>query len=206
MATKQDILLCALQLFSRQGYEQVSVREIAAALEIKAPSLYKHYASKEAIKEALLNFIDTHYQKSVALVNLGGLDSSKDYEQLAQLTPQTLLTMGQYLFRLFSEDELMVSYRRWLTIEQFHHPEMKARYGELYYDQPIHYQQMFFQRWLSISEEDALQLAYRFYSPILVLIQSADCFPKRQASHIQILNEHLSAFSTYIGEHYDLKP
>ena len=38
--TKERILLEALKLFSNEGYEAVSVEQIAAAVGIKAPSLY----------------------------------------------------------------------------------------------------------------------------------------------------------------------
>ena len=40
--TKERILLEALKLFSNEGYEAVSVEQIAVAVGIKAPSLYKH--------------------------------------------------------------------------------------------------------------------------------------------------------------------
>ena len=49
--TKQRILSESLRLFSENGYDAVSVAEIASAVGIKAPSLYKHYKSKrESIK------------------------------------------------------------------------------------------------------------------------------------------------------------
>lgn len=41
--TKQRILSEALKLFASKGYEAVSVAQIAGAVGIKAPSLYKHY-------------------------------------------------------------------------------------------------------------------------------------------------------------------
>ena len=47
MNTKQKILLESLRLFSQRGYDAVSVEQIAAAVGIKAPSLYKHYKSKQ---------------------------------------------------------------------------------------------------------------------------------------------------------------
>ena len=47
--TKERILSEALTLFAQKGYEAVSVEEIAAAVGIKAPSLYKHYKGKRDI-------------------------------------------------------------------------------------------------------------------------------------------------------------
>lgn len=53
--TKQKILDKALELFSAQGYDSVGVGEIAKAVGIKAPSLYNHFPSKQAIFDAIVN-------------------------------------------------------------------------------------------------------------------------------------------------------
>ena len=51
-STKDKILEKALELFSANGYDSVSVGEIARAVGgIKAPSIYNHYPSKQAIFE-----------------------------------------------------------------------------------------------------------------------------------------------------------
>ena len=47
--TKGRILSAALELFSKRGYEAVTVEQIAQAVGIKAPSLYKHFKSKRDI-------------------------------------------------------------------------------------------------------------------------------------------------------------
>ena len=52
--TKQRILEKSLELFSTKGYDAVSVGEIAKAVGIKAPSLYNHSPSKQAIFDAIL--------------------------------------------------------------------------------------------------------------------------------------------------------
>ena len=41
--TKERIIYESLRLFSEKGYDGVSMREIAAAVEIKAASLYAHF-------------------------------------------------------------------------------------------------------------------------------------------------------------------
>ena len=52
--TKQRILEKSLELFSTKGDDAVSVGEIAKAVGIKAPSLYNHFPSKQAIFDAIL--------------------------------------------------------------------------------------------------------------------------------------------------------
>ena len=46
MTTKQKILNEALSLFSEKGYSAVYVGDIAEAVGIKTPSLYKHYKNQ----------------------------------------------------------------------------------------------------------------------------------------------------------------
>ena len=59
--TKQRILEAALDLFSDRGYETVSVEQLAARVGIKAPSLYKHFPSKQSILDSLIETISAQY-------------------------------------------------------------------------------------------------------------------------------------------------
>ena len=61
--TKQRILEAALDLFSDRGYEAVSVEQLAAKVGIKAPSLYKHYPSKQSILDSLIETISAQYER-----------------------------------------------------------------------------------------------------------------------------------------------
>lgn len=59
--TKQRILDKALDLFSKEGYDAVSVGQIAAAVDIKAPSIYNHFPSKQAIFDAIVEATAAQY-------------------------------------------------------------------------------------------------------------------------------------------------
>lgn len=61
MNTKERILDEALTLFAEKGYTAVYVGDIAAAVGIKAPSLYKHYKSKRDIFQAILDRMQESY-------------------------------------------------------------------------------------------------------------------------------------------------
>ena len=56
MTTKEKILDTALELFSRQGYDGASVRDIARAVGIRESSLYNHFPSKRALFDGIVDF------------------------------------------------------------------------------------------------------------------------------------------------------
>lgn len=54
--TKRKIFLAACKLFSQKCFADVGIREIAVEAGVKVPTVYNHYASKEAILEDLFQF------------------------------------------------------------------------------------------------------------------------------------------------------
>ena len=55
--TKERILEAALEMFSQNGYAGTNIRELSASLGLVKSGVYKHYESKEAIWNALLDQI-----------------------------------------------------------------------------------------------------------------------------------------------------
>ena len=70
MDTKQRILLEALRLFSKRGYDAVSVEQIASAVGIKAPSLYKHYKSKKDVFDAIFEDTAKRYEEFIQTISI----------------------------------------------------------------------------------------------------------------------------------------
>lgn len=52
--SKADVLEAAKLLFSKQGYQQTSTRQIAAAAGLKSGSIYHHFQTKEDILHAIV--------------------------------------------------------------------------------------------------------------------------------------------------------
>ena len=59
--TKERILAAALDLFSQNGYAGTNIRELAASLGLVKSGLYKHFAGKEEIWDALLDRMIAYY-------------------------------------------------------------------------------------------------------------------------------------------------
>lgn len=60
MDNRENILSCALKLFSSRGYDSVSVQEIVESAGITKPTLYYYFGSKEGLLEAL---IETNFNR-----------------------------------------------------------------------------------------------------------------------------------------------
>lgn len=56
MNNKEKIFHISIDLFSKYGYNGVSVRKIASEVGIKESSIYNHYKSKESILDSILEY------------------------------------------------------------------------------------------------------------------------------------------------------
>jgi AcrR family transcriptional regulator len=95
--TRAEILRVALDLFTRQGYEGTSIRDIAEALGVTKSSLYYHFDSKEAILRALVG--DRRGEIDELIEWIDQQERTPDLAQRAALrwidatTPQRILGM-----------------------------------------------------------------------------------------------------------------
>ncbi|MDR1079666.1 MAG: TetR/AcrR family transcriptional regulator [Deltaproteobacteria bacterium] len=59
--TKDVIMLESTILFARQGYDAVSIRDIASTIKMKPSSLYNHFSGKESLFEAVMTHAEDLY-------------------------------------------------------------------------------------------------------------------------------------------------
>lgn len=52
--TRQSILIAALELYSRDGYESTSVRQLARAVGVRESAIYVHFKGKQHILQTLM--------------------------------------------------------------------------------------------------------------------------------------------------------
>ena len=96
--TKQKILDKALELFSAQGYDSVGVGEIAKAVGIKAPSLYNHFPSKQAIFDAIVESTAAQYEADTDQFSIPVQNVGKDIPSFAGITEETLFEKVRQIF------------------------------------------------------------------------------------------------------------
>ena len=203
MDTKKKILDVALTLFSEKGYGNVYVGQIAEGVGIKAPSLYKHYKSKQDIFEAILEEMRKRYDKEAAHLNMTGNDFLIDFELYNNISEDELVKMGIGLFSFFLHDEYECKFRKMLTIEQFSNKELAELFSHQYFNEPLKYQTGLLQLLIMqghMKNEDANVMALQFFAPIYLLMTVCDREPQREAEALQILEKHIRQFNRMYKE------
>ena len=201
--TKKKILDVALTLFSEKGYGNVYVGQIAEGVGIKAPSLYKHYKSKQDIFNAILKEMRERYNKKAADLNMNGSDFSADSELYKNASEDDLVKMGMGLFAFFLHDEYECKFRKMLTIEQFSDKELAELFSAQYFDDPLAYQSGLLQFLImqgQMKAADADIMALQFFAPIYLLMTVCDRQPDREKECLEKLEKHIRQFSRMYKE------
>jgi AcrR family transcriptional regulator len=196
--TKERILLEALSLFAEKGYEAVSVAEIADAVGIKAPSLYKHYTSKQDIFDAIIEKMGVLYEQMAASMQMNGSSADKDAGLFMSVSEETLIAMGKKLFLYFLHDEYASKFRKMLTIEQYHNTMLASLYKKQYMDDPLAYQGLAFGMFVQAGfmiDEDPSVMALHFYAPLFLLLNLCDCHPEAEAEAMNTIERHIRQFN-----------
>ena len=195
--TKRRILDKALELFSTQGYDSVSVGEIAKAVGIKAPSLYNHFPSKQAIFDAIVEATAAQYERDTDRIDIHVQDAERDIPVFTEITAEGLFEKVHQIFEYSLRNESISRFRRMMTIEQFRSPELAALYSQRYVDRVLHYHAGLFRDLIAagkVRAEDPDTLALLYVAPVLTLIGICDRQPEREAECREKLRQHVDLF------------
>lgn len=195
--TKQKILNKALELFSSYGYDSVSVGEIAKAVGIKAPSLYNHYPSKQAIFDAIVEATAAQYEKDTDKISIHVQDAAQDIPVFSKITAEDLIQKVRQLFCYSLHDETISRFRRMMTIEQFRSPKLAKLYSKRYVERVVDYHAGIFRSLIAAGEiidEDPQVLAMMYVAPVITLIGICDRQPEKEAVSLEKLDAHVKLF------------
>lgn len=195
--TKREIIEKALELFAERGYDAVSVGEIASAVGIKAPSLYNHYKSKQAIFEAIVEDTAARYERDTDNLDVHVQDVTKDFATFGHITVRALTEKVRGIFLYSLHDKNIALFRRMMTIEQFRSPKLAALYSARYVDRMVEYHANIFRNLIAageIANLNAVTLAYMYVSPVITLLGVCDRQPEREEECLKKLDEHVKLF------------
>lgn len=195
--TKQKILDKALELFSARGYDPVSVDQIARAVGIKAPSLYNHFPSKQAIFDAIVESTAAQYETDTDKISIHVQNAAQDVPAFTKITDEILFEKVRQIFEYSLHNDTISRFRRMMTIEQFRSPELAALYSGRYVERVLEYHAGIFRALIAAGEitaEDPDTLAMLYVSPVLTLIGICDRQPERESECLEKLQKHVRLF------------
>lgn len=205
--TRENILLTALRLFAKNGYEAVSVSDIASEIGITKGALYKHYRNKRDIFDRIVERmyrIDAERSREYAVPEEKRADDPGAYENVPMENIRDF-TLSQFEF--WTADSFAADFRRMLTLEQYRSAEMAELYSGCLTAGPVSYMEDIFREMLKngqLSGDDPRQLALEFYAPFHLLVNISDSTEDRSGLRA-LLEEHIERFirnnSTKGSEH-----
>ena len=205
MYTRHRILDEALTLFSEKGFANVFVSEIAERVGIKAPSLYKHYKSKQAIFDAIIDEMNHRFEQQAQALSISGTDPAADAEVYKNMDEDHLVKLGSDLFRYYIHDSYTRRFRKMLTIEQFRDKELAQVYSRPYFDMPLSYQGMLLGMMAAqglLTADNVPIMTLHFYAPIYMLLTVCDREPEREQEALKLIEEHIRQFDKLYGRNF----
>ena len=199
--TREKILMTALQLFAKDGYEAVSVRTIAEELGMTKGALYRHYKNKRDIFDCIVKRmiqIDAQRAREYHMPD-EGYDSKPD--AYGNTTLQSIQEYTIEQFRFWTEDEFASCFRKMLTLEQYRNEEMAELYSQCIVTGPVTYMEDLFRELIQkavLKAENPRQLAVEYYAPLFLLICTYDKTGKNE-DYATILRNHTEHFMKSYG-------
>ena len=159
MNNKEKIFHVSIDLFSKYGYDGVSVRKIASEVGIKESSIYNHYKSKESILDSILEYyIGVMTKEEIPVAQASeNLDVGFDY----------FYNFGLkfYIDRLKEADMMKIT--RIILVEAYHHEKIRTFVKQAIIDGPINGWIVLFdlmkEKGLIKADCNSIQLAESFY-------------------------------------------
>ena len=193
--TKERILAAALELFSQNGYAGTNIRELSASLGLVKSGIYKHFESKEAIWNTLLDRMIDYY---------GERFGSAEHLPPVPDSPEELVNMTMRMVNLTVRDERIVMMRKVLSIEQFRDERARALASKHFLTGLTEMFTPVFSGMMGkglVKPDDPAMLAFAYTAPISALIHLCDREPEKTEEALR----QIGAFSLHFIAAYGVK-
>ena len=158
---KEEILIVALHLFARDGYEAVSVSQIAGELDMTKGALYRHYKSKRDIFDCIVQRMEQQDGEQAAEYDMPEDEKESMPGKYENVSLDDFVEYSKSMFEYWTEDDFASSFRKMLTIEQFRSEEMQNLYQQYLVSGPTEYVKDLFKNMKIINPEEN---AIKFYA------------------------------------------
>lgn len=165
--------MTALNLFSKYGYDGVSISYLANELGVTKGAIYRHYESKQAIFDEIIQRVVKN-DKDVAIKN--DLPTEREGEYFVSSFDDFIsFTLDQFSF--YAIDEFGSAFRKMVMLEQFRNIEMIELYRNIFLTGPIEYTAKVFNSLINdrkLKGSDAEQMAREYYSSFFMYLSLSD--------------------------------
>ena len=158
---KEEILIVALHLFARDGYEAVSVSQIAGELDMTKGTLYRHYKSKRDIFDSIVKQMEQQDSEQARENEVPEESIEKTPEEYQNVSLDDFVEYSKSMFEYWTEDDFASSFRKMLTIEQFRSEGMQKLYQQYLVSGPAGYVKDLFK---NMKIKDPEENAVKFYA------------------------------------------
>ena len=158
---KEEILIVALHLFAREGYEAVSVSQIAGELDMTKGALYRHYKSKRDIFDSIVKRMEQQDSEQARENEVPEESIEKTPEEYQNISFDDFVEYSKSMFEYWTEDDFASSFRKMLTIEQFRSEGMQKLYQQYLVSGPAGYVKDLFK---NMKIKDPEENAVKFYA------------------------------------------
>ena len=174
MNTKEKIFDVSLDLFSKRGYDSVSLREIAEEVGIKKSSIYSHYSSKEAILMDIFEYFTGQFEYG-ELLNSKDLLLTEDNEILLE-KPELFYHKGSEAIKQMLAEERNLKICKLIFIQMHYNENIRSFFQNEILAKPL----IFWNEFFTILKENGIirqdlnpkLLAKEYYSfPIYLLLE-----------------------------------
>ena len=155
---KEEILIVALHLFARDGYEAVSVSQIAGELDMTKGALYRHYKSKRDIFDCIVQRMEQQDSEQARQNEVPEESIENVPEEYQNVSVEDFVGYSKSMFEYWTEEDFASSFRKMLTIEQFRSEEMQNLYQQYLVSGPAEYVKDLFKNMeIKNPEEEAIK-------------------------------------------------
>ncbi len=190
--TKERILAATLEMFSQYGYAGTNIRELSASLGLVKSGVYKHYESKEAIWNALLDQMIAYY---------GEHFGSAEHLPPVPDSLEGLVHMTMQMVNITVHDEKIIMTRKVLTLEQYRDERARELATKHFLtgltDMFTHVFTGMMDKGM-LRKDDPRMLAFAYTAPIAALIHLCDREPEKTEEAIR----QVEAFSRHFIKTY----
>ena len=196
-STKQRIMEVALDLCSQKGVDAVGVEEIARAVGIKAPSLYKHYKNKQAIFDSIMEEMERRYEDETERMYHHISHAENDKANYIFIDEDELVRREMKVVDYLMHDNYVSKFRKLLIVEQFRDKKFSDIYNTRHINFMVTYHKRVFIELINakvIKDEDPYIMSIQYMAPIFELLAWNDREPEMEERTIDLIEKHIRQF------------